>query len=92
MSSGSPTAKAALPSIDTREVANQTEGYVAADLVTLVEHAVRQAVIRTIASGGKSVQLTMDDFTTAINDYTPSALRGVKLAESTVAWSDIGGK
>ncbi|KAI9592090.1 P-loop containing nucleoside triphosphate hydrolase protein [Syncephalis fuscata] len=39
-----------------------------------------------------SLQLTMTDFTTAMANYTPSSLRGVKLATvSSVAWSDIGG-
>ncbi|KAI8057166.1 P-loop containing nucleoside triphosphate hydrolase protein [Syncephalis plumigaleata] len=111
--------------LDLQQVANETEGYVAADLATLIDQAMQQAVIRSLSSisnsnnsnnskdtdvptgmmNGRdeklllndstelhSLQLTMADFTKAMESYTPSSLRGVKLATaSSVAWSDIGG-
>lgn len=105
-------------------MANETEGYVAADLATLFDQAMQQAVIRSLANinsnnnnhkdtemsvimNGRddkslvlddntaphSLQLIMVDFTKAMESYTPSSLRGVKLATaSSVAWSDIGGR
>ncbi|RKP05381.1 P-loop containing nucleoside triphosphate hydrolase protein [Thamnocephalis sphaerospora] len=100
LSAGPSVARDALSSLDLQEIANETEGYVAADLSTLLDHAIRQAVIRSLsherrhttdAQGRPAVRLSMTDFTAAIADYTPSSLRGVKLAESSVAWSDIGG-
>ncbi|RKP24914.1 P-loop containing nucleoside triphosphate hydrolase protein, partial [Syncephalis pseudoplumigaleata] len=89
------------PALDLQEVASETEGYVAADLATLLDQAMQQAMIRSLTRkdtplvdgvDAAVLQLTTADFATAMAHYTPSSLRGVKLAaSSSVAWSDIGG-
>lgn len=87
-------------------LATQSEGYLPADLKDLVERAVHEAAIRstqelagsTSASEQTQTQnsatkldLTMADFHSAQEGFTPLSLRDVKLEKSTVAWSDIGG-
>ena len=85
-------------------VAARTEGYSAADLETLVERAVHAKVVddmETIFSSEKenTEDETSNDpaFTTsgylekALEGFTPSSLRGVKLAKSETNWSDVGG-
>jgi peroxin-1 len=55
---------------------------------------VQQAVIRTASSmPSKSQPLSFQqsDFSEAIDGYTPASLMGVKLHQSDVSWTDIGG-
>jgi len=54
-------------------------------LVVLMESAVRYARSEDRTS------LTTDDFQRVTEDYQPAAIKSVKLKESTVEWSQIGG-
>lgn len=80
-------------------VAAATEGYAPADLATVVVRAQTEAVVRqssahTGSSGGggnTDASMTLEDFKSALRDFVPACLRGVKLFKSTVAWSHVGG-
>ncbi|KAJ3044723.1 Peroxisome biosynthesis protein pex1 [Rhizophlyctis rosea] len=88
-------------SLDLSSISRTTEGYMPADLQTLVERAVQEAAIRhmrgvaiDVAIGQQeevSLAIEQADFEKAQVDFVPSSLRGVKLQTSTVAWGDIGG-
>lgn len=68
-----------------------TEGYSASDLNDFVTGASQQAMIRCIRDGSENSRLTMDDFISAQEAFTPFNLRGVSLQKSEVRWEDIGG-
>ena len=70
------------------EVAFATEGYTPLDLSVLLQRARHQAALRGDAA---ATQPTAADWTAAQAGFTPSSLRGVKAATSTVSWRDIGG-
>jgi len=72
------------------EVAFSTEGYTPMDLVVLHQRARHQALLRD-ASAVADATPTADDWTAALDGFTPSSLRGVKTATSSVSWRDIGG-
>lgn len=81
-------------------MAAATEGYAPADLATVVVRAQTEAVVRqssahTGSSGGgggsTDTSMTLEDFKSALRDFVPACLRGVKLFKSTVAWSHVGG-
>ncbi|KAH3668474.1 hypothetical protein OGAPHI_002228 [Ogataea philodendri] len=78
--------------VDRDEVLNDitvdTEGYLPSDLKVLAD--------RTFHDYISSVEdipatLTKGNFERALQGFTPSSLRGVKLQKSSVSWSDIGG-
>ncbi|KAK9473109.1 P-loop containing nucleoside triphosphate hydrolase protein [Dipodascopsis tothii] len=77
----------AVHSADLLEIAAETEGCLAGDLVVLAGRAQHEAVIRGAGAGA----LTHADFAAALRDFTPGSLRGVKLQKSSVSWADIGG-
>ncbi|GAA5969154.1 hypothetical protein JCM11641_007489 [Rhodosporidiobolus odoratus] len=83
----------AADTLNCASIAAITEGYLPADLRDLVDRAVHQAAIRTMAAGGKesTLSLSPDDFLTAQSGFTPLSLRDVKLQKSEVQWADIGG-
>ncbi|CAG8648273.1 4579_t:CDS:10, partial [Paraglomus occultum] len=99
MSSGPPMAKNSISKIDLLSVAGSTDGYLAADLKSLVERTIHEGVVRQInarytGEGEPSLddgELTEDDFKKAQDGFVPVSLRGVKLQTSSVNWSDIGG-
>lgn len=72
------------------EVAFSTEGYTPMDLVVLHQRARHQALLRD-ASAAADAAPTADDWAAALDGFTPSSLRGVKTATSSVSWRDIGG-
>lgn len=99
----------------------QTEGYLPADLVDLVDRAIYRAAVRmtsgeqqkpdldapAIANGrhinggtgrayshghSSRLLLTLQDFTSAQENFTPLSLRSLSLSSSgSVSWSSIGG-
>lgn len=88
--------------VDLDRLADMTHGFVGADLAALCREAAMRALRRTLpllASGTAGpaindlVQLwvTQDDFTGALADLKPSALREVMVEVPPVGWSDVGG-
>ncbi|ORX40268.1 P-loop containing nucleoside triphosphate hydrolase protein [Kockovaella imperatae] len=71
-------------------LSGETEGYSPADLKDLIDLAVQQSIIRSLSDDQKD-NLTQDDFAASLQNFSPSSLKGVKLQQSTVSWSDIGG-
>jgi SpoVK/Ycf46/Vps4 family AAA+-type ATPase len=66
-------------------VARRTDGYVAADLVQLVERALHEA------TASSSPSISDASFEAALDSFVPSRLKGVELAKSTTQWRDVGG-
>lgn len=88
--------KMELDDFDILEIAGSTEGYQPGDLWTLVERAKHHAIIRTVENLSESLNgevktIQQGDFETALKDFVPSSLRGVKLQKSSVSWKEIGG-
>lgn len=81
------------PSLNYIQLSSQTEGYLPADLVDLVDRAIYRAAVRT--SGGadtsSSLLLTPQDFSSAQENFTPLSLRSLSLSTSSISWSSIGG-
>ncbi|KZO93941.1 AAA-domain-containing protein [Calocera viscosa TUFC12733] len=69
-------------------LAAQSEGYSASDIQDWVARAIHQALIRF---KDENPIVTIEDFTEAQVDFTPLALRDVKLQTSKVEWNDVGG-
>ncbi|KAH7062293.1 P-loop containing nucleoside triphosphate hydrolase protein [Macrophomina phaseolina] len=83
------------PNIDFLDLAGQTDGYMPGDLVLLVSRARSESLIRSVSdtslSASDPVTLTQDDFTRALDGFTPASLRNVTLQSSTTRWDSIGG-
>ncbi|KAL1634205.1 Peroxisome biosynthesis protein pex1 [Neofusicoccum ribis] len=83
------------PNIDFLDLAGQTDGYMPGDLVLLVSRARSEALIRSVSdtslSASDPVTLSQDDFTRALDGFTPASLRNVTLQSSTTRWDSIGG-
>nr|POE82724.1 peroxisome biosynthesis protein pas1 [Quercus suber] len=81
------------PELDLLDIAGQTDGYMPGDLALLVSRARSEALIRIISDASESDQvlLSSDDFTAALQGFTPASLRGVTLHSSTTTFSSIGG-
>eukprot|EP00004_Rigifila_ramosa_P026800 TRINITY_DN8496_c0_g1_i2.p1 TRINITY_DN8496_c0_g1~~TRINITY_DN8496_c0_g1_i2.p1 ORF type:complete len:1093 (-),score=227.60 TRINITY_DN8496_c0_g1_i2:38-3316(-) len=83
--------------LDLEPVARTTEGYVPADLASLVKRAVHAASVRVCSSLGAvgavppTLHVTAEDLAAAQRDYTPISLQGVTLQKSETTWNDIGG-
>ncbi|KAK9245846.1 P-loop containing nucleoside triphosphate hydrolase protein [Lipomyces tetrasporus] len=78
--------------IDVLEIADNTEGFLPGDIMTLSERAKHEALIRKLDNDGKDdMTLQQQDFDLALKDFVPASLRGVNLQKSTVTWKDIGG-
>lgn len=82
-------------SLELRDIAAKTEGYMPGDLVLLVGRARHEAVVRMVDEGEskESTTLTLKraDFDSALQGFVPAGLRGVKLQTSGASWRDIGG-
>ncbi|KAG8454106.1 hypothetical protein GDO86_000663, partial [Hymenochirus boettgeri] len=80
-------------------LADNTHGYVGADLAALCKEAGLNALRRKLSELSSpidsemagSVVITLDDFLQATNDVRPSAMREVAIDVPNVTWSDIGG-
>jgi peroxin-1 len=84
------------PDLDFLDLAGETDGYMPGDLVLLVARARSEALIRSVSQASKNVestnvQLSRDDFTSALKGFTPASLRNVTLQTSTTTFDSIGG-
>ncbi|KAF0467794.1 AAA-domain-containing protein [Gigaspora margarita] len=93
MSCGPELAKKSVSNVDLLSVASECEGYLAADLKTLVERTIHEGAVRNLQNNVNEVDflLIQDDFRKAQKGFVPFSLRGVKLHTSNVSWTDIGG-
>lgn len=80
------------------EFASRCDGYDAYDLETLVDRAVHAAVSRSVYSsfkpGEEKPKLVEEDFSQAIHDFVPVAMRGLTKAGADggrTGWEDVGG-
>ncbi|GLT59955.1 hypothetical protein SLA2020_327480 [Shorea laevis] len=81
------------------DVASKCDGYDAYDLEILVDRAVHAAVGRylpsdSVSKGNMKPTLVKDDFSQAMHDFLPVAMRGISKAaadSSRSGWDDIGG-
>ncbi|KAL9080117.1 MAG: hypothetical protein Q9157_001077 [Trypethelium eluteriae] len=80
------------PQIDFLDIAGRTDGYMPGDLSLLVSRARSEALIRAIngSTTGK-VELSSEDFVSALRGFTPASLRTVSLQTSSTSFSSIGG-
>ncbi|PWB55936.1 MAG: AAA family ATPase [Candidatus Methanoperedenaceae archaeon] len=83
-------------------IADLTHGFVGADLAALTREAAMNAIRRVLPELDLEVQsipaeilgrliVTGEDFTNALREMTPSALREVFIESPNIHWSDIGG-
>ncbi|RKF64450.1 Peroxisome biosynthesis protein PAS1 [Erysiphe neolycopersici] len=83
------------PDLDFLDLASETDGYMPGDLVLLVTRARGEAIIRAVTevpkSSQNSIQINREDFTRAMEGFTPASLRGVTLQKSTTTFDSIGG-
>jgi transitional endoplasmic reticulum ATPase len=82
------------------EVARRTHGYVGADLMELVRQAGLTALRRAAGRGFTALKsagslehivVTKDDFVSALEKTSPSALRETLWVTPDISWGDIGG-
>ena len=67
------------------DITSELEGYLPLDVEILLDRAFHNMVTED------DEKLSVSHFMAAIDGYTPTSLRGVKLQKSTTNWSDIGG-
>ena len=88
--------------VELSRYAEHTHGFVGADLESLAKEAAMGALRRIRpeldldgeeidASVLESIEVTADDFKTALRGIEPSALRAVFVEAPDVGWSDVGG-
>ncbi|MEM2370248.1 MAG: CDC48 family AAA ATPase [Candidatus Bathyarchaeia archaeon] len=88
--------------VDLEKIASITHGFVGADLAALCKEAAMRALRRILpeidfekdtipAEILNKITVTMDDFTEALKDVEPSAMREVLVEVPNVRWDDIGG-
>ncbi|OQD81799.1 hypothetical protein PENANT_c025G02492 [Penicillium antarcticum] len=76
------------------ELAGKTDGYMPGDLVLLVSRARNEALIRSVSdltATSKMITLGLEDFESALKDFTPASLRNVTLTSSTTTFASVGG-
>ncbi|KAG0432226.1 hypothetical protein HPB47_021025 [Ixodes persulcatus] len=76
-----------------RDVASKTEGCLARDLVAILDRATHSACLASADNEDlNKLELTDDDFESALEEFCPSSLRGLNLrTEDTLSWDDAGG-
>lgn len=67
------------------DVTSELEGYLPLDLENLLDRAFHHMITED------REKFEFKDFISAIEGYTPTSLRGVKLQKATTSWSNIGG-
>jgi len=87
--------------VNLKEVANLTHGFVGADLATLCKEAAMHALCSILPEIDmekdippevmEQLTVTREDFTEALKNTEPSALREVFVEVPNVRWDDIGG-
>ncbi len=85
-----------------RYLADQTHGFVGADIEALCKEAAMKALRRYLPQIDlnadeipievlESIKVTMDDFKEALKEIEPSAMREVLVEVPKVTWNDVGG-
>ena len=87
--------------VDLKEVANVTHGFVGADLATLCKEAAMHALRKILPEIDiekdippevmEKLAVSKNDFSEALKNTEPSALREVFIEVPNVKWNDIGG-
>ncbi len=88
--------------VDLEKLSSITHGFVGADLEGLCKEAAMKTLRRVLPELKleedkltpeflNKLQVTNDDFQTALKDIMPSAMREVYIETPDVRWSDIGG-
>ncbi|ODQ44269.1 hypothetical protein PICMEDRAFT_25166, partial [Pichia membranifaciens NRRL Y-2026] len=67
------------------DIASELEGYLPLDLENILDRAFHHLITE------QKDKFDYQDFISAIDGYTPTSLRGVKLQKATTSWSNIGG-
>ncbi|KAI8097370.1 P-loop containing nucleoside triphosphate hydrolase protein [Halteromyces radiatus] len=76
-------------------IANQSHGYVGADLAAVCREAGLKCIKRCIHLGiqdSSKLVVNMDDMKEAISEIRPSAMREILLEVPKVYWNDVGGQ
>ncbi|MFW9998038.1 MAG: CDC48 family AAA ATPase [Candidatus Odinarchaeota archaeon] len=92
------------PDVDLEKLAEMSHGFVGADIANLAKEAAMRSLRRIfpeikweekglVLPPGvfTSLQVTMEDFMTALFDIEPSAMREVYVEIPDVSWNDVGG-
>lgn len=87
--------------VNLKEIANLTHGFVGADLATLCKEAAMHAIRKVMPEIDiekeippeviEELKVTREDFSEALKNTEPSALREVFVEVPNVKWEDIGG-
>jgi len=87
--------------VDLRTIAERTHGFVGADVEALAKEAAMLAIRQILPKIDldkpipfevlNSLRIKMKDFTSALNNIEPSALREVVISQPKETWDDVGG-
>lgn len=87
--------------VDVRKLADVTQGFVGADLAALCREAAMNCLSARLPDLDldkpipqnvlDSMRVSMDDFTSALNEVEPSGMREVLVDIPKVTWDDVGG-
>ena len=88
--------------VDLKHISKITHGFVGADLEILSKEAAMRSLRRILPEIDldeekvsseilQKIQITNEDFTDALKEVRPSALREVQIQIPNVSWSDVGG-
>lgn len=89
-------------SVDLENIAKTTHGYVGADIKALTKEAAMGALRRAVSDMDlrqdripptklRSIRVTSEDFSVAMREIKPSAMREVMVQKPDVGWDDVGG-
>jgi len=87
--------------VDLRTLAERTHGFVGADVEALAKEAAMLAIREILPKIDldkpipfeilNSIRIKMENFTSALNNIEPSALREVVISQPKETWEDVGG-
>ena len=88
--------------VDLKKLSNITHGYTGADIAALSREAAMKALRRYLPDIDveeervppeilEKMEVTMDDFTAAFREVTPTAMREVYIEVPSVHWDEVGG-
>jgi transitional endoplasmic reticulum ATPase len=87
--------------VDLRTIAERTHGFVGADVEALAKEAAMLAIREILPKIDldkpipfdilNSIRIKMENFTAALNNIEPSALREVVISQPKETWDDVGG-
>jgi transitional endoplasmic reticulum ATPase len=90
-----------LDDVDLRHIAERTHGFVGADVEALAKEGAMLAIRETIPKIDldkpipfeilNSLKIKMENFTSALSNIEPSALREVVISQPKETWDDVGG-